>query len=105
MITVEITEHRAEIKKCPQCGTLNKAKLPIHLSHNIQYDNNIVERDIRMIKVQQKIAGCFRSAEGAEIFCRIRSYISTMKKNFINVFEALRELFEKRQFNFDYIAE
>jgi transposase len=46
-----------------------------------------------MTKVQQKISGCFRSFEGAQIFCRTRSYISTCKKHDISPTEALHALF------------
>ena len=49
-----------------------------------------------MMKVQQKISGTFRSADGAAAFCRTRSYISTIRKNGSNVIEALRTVFEGR---------
>lgn len=61
---------------------------------DVPFTNNRGERDIRMTKVHQKISGCFRSAQGADIFCRVRGYISTCKKQGIDVGHAMRLLFE-----------
>ena len=60
---------------------------------NVPFDNNLAERDLRMVKIRQKISGTFRNIDRANDYCRIRSYISTVKKQEKDVFEALIESF------------
>jgi transposase len=62
----------------------------------VQFTNNKGENAIRMTKVQQKISGCFRSMDGAKIFCRVRSYLITAQKHDINPTDALQMLFQGR---------
>ena len=65
---------------------------------NVPFDNNQAERDLRMMKVQQKISGMFRTEDGAKAFCRIRSYISTARKNALGAMDALTRLFSGNPF-------
>jgi transposase len=63
---------------------------------DVDWSNNQAERDIRMTKLQQKISGSWRTKTGADHFCAIRSYVSTMKKQGVEVLDGLQELFEDR---------
>ena len=64
----------------------------------VPFDNNQGERDIRMIKLQQKISGTFRTNQGAKSFCRIRGYISTARKNGINACDAINNAIRGQPF-------
>lgn len=66
---------------------------------SLPFTNNLAERDLRMIKVQQKISGTFRSTGGATAFCIIRSYLSTMRKQGRSMLAALTAVFQNTPFS------
>ena len=80
-----LDEHRVEV-------------LAFMYDFTVPFDNNLSERDIRMMKVQQKISGMFRTEKGAKAFCRIRSYISTARKNAVGAIDALARVFNGTPF-------
>jgi len=68
----------------------------------VPFTNNQAEQDIRMLKVQQKISGCFRTLEAAKTFARIRAYVSTARKHGRNILTALQDALAGTPFHLDY---
>jgi len=81
-----------------RCQKFEKEILSFMYDFTIPFSNNQAERDIRMVKLQQKISGTFRSDEGAHWFCRVRGYLSTVKKNDVPVLTSLVNAFKGNPF-------
>ena len=102
--TQGLIKKRGKMKKTKSQNLLErlqkyrKEALAFMYDFSVPFDNNLAERDLRMMKVQQKISGNFRSWDGAKIFCCIRGYISTVKKNSISVIDAIQGAFEGHPF-------
>jgi hypothetical protein len=59
----------------------------------VPFDNNLAERELRMIKSKAKVSGCFRGSEGGSVFAAIKSYTSTLRKNSKNIFDGIKTAF------------
>jgi transposase len=77
------------------CSTA-KATTRFATDFAVRFDNNAAEREIRMIKVRQKVSGCLRTPTGAETFCAIRSYLANAAKHGISFFTSLTMLAERQ---------
>jgi transposase len=98
-------KNRGKQKRRPGHNLLIRLKnfkadvLRFRSDEEIPFTNNLAERDVRMMKVKQKISGGFRTEDEAIVFCRIRGFISTVRKQGRNILDSIDAVLSRQTYN------